>query len=594
MTASADAHIARLRPRWLGWLRLHRGRLADRHEDILQDAALDLAGFLAKNPGLPEDDVNRVGFTILRRRAADEYRQEVVDWAGSEVLDVLPSERPADNPEEVLDQARVLKTVAGMLAALDRRSRELLLREETAAGAIAPLSDAERKQRSRLRQGLKRRLLEEHGIDLASVFGAEVEQERRETADMTPLLQIIHVTDLHVKAGTANPATELQAKKRRALARVAQSLIQRFDILGWNEGTQGAYPKAADSFRRFLERWREKDAQEGQDWYGGSVARTWLVDTGDRTAYGDEASMKKGREYLEQWRAVLGGCEMLSLYGNHDAWPEVHPVQAVLGFMLDEIREQSAKVRAQPGWNYDRWLAAPLQIGIPGSSARIELYGLDSVQWSAVNSATAVGHLQADDIRKLRDVLRERQQAAPQARNFRIAAVHHPLVFPYKYFESHILVPFVSQMQLLDAADRAADLRNDANDPPGLGVLAHLFLSGHTHASYPADDIPPGTMGNQGDLTQHQLQLVGGSLMLNMSRKLASATAVGKSPVEIRENRKYNRAAIDWTSCQAQILRFYAHVGEPGKLTMIRVPVRSVDGSVYVEGLPTSVSFSFG
>src|SRR5947199_4302832 len=119
--------------------------------------------------------------------------------------------------------------------------------------------------------------------------------------NLLPILQIIHITDLHVKHITANPAKKLYAKRRRFGARLVQNLIEQHNLFGWQEGTQGHYPYAPGAFRKFLETWKKNDPK----WFGEpgdkDSAQTWLLDTGDLTAFGDEDSIKKGKAYLGTW-----------------------------------------------------------------------------------------------------------------------------------------------------------------------------------------------------------------------------------------------------------------------------------------------------
>src|SRR5712671_6483357 len=100
---------------------------------------------------------------------------------------------------------------------------------------------------------------------------------------LIPVLQIVHVTDCHFKHPSSNPLHKLQGP-RRFLARTIQYAVERFDWFGWNEGIQGHYHQAPESFRRFLAEWRAKDDR----WYGAAAgedsARTWLIDTGDLSA----------------------------------------------------------------------------------------------------------------------------------------------------------------------------------------------------------------------------------------------------------------------------------------------------------------------
>src|SRR5438105_1614770 len=79
---------------------------------------------------------------------------------------------------------------------------------------------------------------------------SELRRQAVHGSGATPL----HVSDIHFKDLKANAVHVLNAR-RRFLARLVQYTIERFDIGGWNEGTQGNYPKAPHSFRRFLEKW---------------------------------------------------------------------------------------------------------------------------------------------------------------------------------------------------------------------------------------------------------------------------------------------------------------------------------------------------
>ncbi|MCI0627700.1 MAG: metallophosphoesterase [Acidobacteria bacterium] len=411
---------------------------------------------------------------------------------------------------------------------------------------------------------------------------------------MLPVLQIIHVTDLHVKHISASPDHKLYATKRRIAARIAQKIIENLDLFDWNEGTQGHYYHAPASFSRFLKKWREDDKR----WYGKpgeDSAQTWLIDTGDMTAFGDDASLAAGRKYLDEWRSDLGDCELRTLYGNHDAWPEILPTHVIFGCMLGEIKIQRQRITTRPEWNFADWLDNPLTVEIPGTAAhgasRIELYALDSVCWGAFSNTRAVGRISAADLETLRKRLREQWQGS-QTRHFRIIALHHPLAFPYTYKKSHSLVVLPS-MTLRQTAKVMRELRNDRDDPRLLGPLAHLFLSGHTHTAYPAGSIPDGIMGNQGLLSAAQLQLVGGPLMLNKSERAANA-AVNQEPTqESRQKRRYMKSVMDWSNCQAQILRFYSDPDQYGQITMHRIPVSAVDGSVYIEGAPSVLKMTY-
>ncbi|MCI0627701.1 MAG: hypothetical protein L0387_39630 [Acidobacteria bacterium] len=159
-----DLHL-----RWIAWLRLRHRSLAHVHTEIVQDATTDLIQYLSehKNQAHSDEDIRRIGFTILRRRVADEFRARTVQWAEDFPLDELPSTDPSSNPEEVLRYASLLRAVTGLIARLNKPSRELLLRVEAGTDAAeVALSDAERQRLSRLRAELRRQLAETYGIDI--------------------------------------------------------------------------------------------------------------------------------------------------------------------------------------------------------------------------------------------------------------------------------------------------------------------------------------------------------------------------------------------------------------------------------------------
>jgi 3',5'-cyclic AMP phosphodiesterase CpdA len=400
---------------------------------------------------------------------------------------------------------------------------------------------------------------------------------------MLPIVQIVHVSDLHFRHPKASAYRKLNAKRRTA-QRALQYLIEKHDWFDWNEGTQGHYACAPDAFQYFLEQWRKEDDR----WYGNSdnSAQTWLVDTGDLTAFGDGDSISLGFSHLERWRTALGGCKARFIYGNHDAWPEMQPVHALLGFSRTEIDRQREKVRSREAWRARDWVEQPLTIRIPSltlQDAQISLYGLDSVSWSALGNVRAIGELTGADV----DAYRERVRKEHHAPTYRIVAMHHPLVFPYERHEIH--TNFLIPTMALKSGERwAAILRNDKSDPPGIGPLANLFLSGHTHESYPAGLLPKDASEiYQGMLDRTQLQLVGGSLMLN--RGFSSLLHDSKARhLEDRARRHFTPALVDRRNCQAQILRFFADSSKPYRLVMQRIPIHSPDGTEYFAAVDES------
>lgn len=397
---------------------------------------------------------------------------------------------------------------------------------------------------------------------------------------LVPVLQIVHVTDLHVKDTSANPAAAL-ASKVRVLERYALNAIRRANLLGWEEGTQGHLPKAPKAFTRFLSTWWSSDPT----WQEVPV---WIVDTGDRTAFGDQASIDAGEQYLQAWSQALGNCPVRTLYGNHDMWPGTLPA-----FNLSEVRQQRERVRRTPGWDVHAWVTSPLSAPIPGRNATIDLYALDTIAWGslwgALRNTRAVGQLRAAEVLHLQAMLAG--AARRHSNGLRVLAIHHPLAFPWSRAE--VRSGLASTMQLLKGQKWAAIVRNDQNVPPGIGPWAHLILSGHTHMSHPGHGVSRDvTSLSQGPLDAYQLQLVGGSLMLNRS---SADRGDGGTPAHRRDADLFEPATVDPHPCQAQILRFFASRDPDDTwIEMVRTQVWSDDdGRHYVMGDPATLTLHY-
>src|SRR5690242_15654574 len=127
----------------------------------------------------------------------------------------------------------------------------------------------------------------------------------------TRVLQIIHVTDLHVGVdGIDSEARHLREANRAA--RLFARYLQRTDAFGFVEGTQTHFHRAPQAFEAFIEDLRADDPE----WF---EKPTWIVDTGDLTTYGDEPSIAAGKAFLRSWSAQARNCYRAELFGNHDA-----------------------------------------------------------------------------------------------------------------------------------------------------------------------------------------------------------------------------------------------------------------------------------
>ena len=168
-----DALLQDVRSQWQAWLRRRLPALESLHKDIVQDAAGDLVEYASAQgrADLPDDEVRRIGFTILRRRAADATRR----WSSSASREVSLTEsfEPAvsGEPGRAEEYRKLLRAVIELMGSLDQDSRELLVRGEYPTKTKpAPLSDAQRQKLLRLRHELRRKLAEQYRLEVDNIL----------------------------------------------------------------------------------------------------------------------------------------------------------------------------------------------------------------------------------------------------------------------------------------------------------------------------------------------------------------------------------------------------------------------------------------
>lgn len=397
----------------------------------------------------------------------------------------------------------------------------------------------------------------------------------------TRVLQIIHITDLHVGAYGATPTAEHARGLRRGALFLTHYLRDgnRFE---WNEGMQTHFMEAPGAFAAYLRGARDSEPE----WF--EETPTWILDTGDLTTLGDVPSITLGKSYLQEWAHAAGAVEVRALYGNHDAWPSYMPATQ-LGYS-EELLEQQGKLRTFPEWQPQRWATEPLRAQIGGTTAHIELYAVDSIGWPGFRNARAVGSIDPVALTELQEKMEQNCRASGGGQ-FRILATHHPIVYPYERQEIAAFgpLPWPDKMRLANAKKVATRLRNEPLQQPD-DVLAHLLIAGHTHARYPGGRFTAAVTGiHQPWLEPQQLQIVGGSLMLNRSAgEVGFLGAPAPEPASTtREVEGFSHAVLDRYPCQADLLRFtfdtdyIARDGEPRKLTLERIPIIALMGYKY-------------
>lgn len=350
-------------------------------------------------------------------------------------------------------------------------------------------------------------------------------------SEPTPFLQIVHISDLHIVAPGFRPDPDPSRFRHllRQLWRVAPSKpIQVLDTL-IRDGIAGHLPQARRAFASFLSEITTEDAQ-----FQGLP--TWLVQTGDLTTYGDAASIQLGLSFLNRLRHQTG-VEVVSIHGNHDAWPRTLPICAT-----SEIPQHETELHT---FFPDDWPRPPLIARLPDHSGEVQLYGLNTVNPVAWANTWARGAIPREKLKALAQLVRA--HAKQGEHQLCILVSHHPIRYPD---------PRPTYQMVLQNQNRACTFLKKGYGKGG-PPLAHLILSGHTHQLSPPMFTLPATMRayDQLPLGDEQGQLVVGSLS------------------QLDPERKHGDLAH-----QCQILRFYYDSSEPGIVLMQRLPVARRSG----------------
>src|SRR6187549_3459113 len=104
-----------------------------------------------------------------------------------------------------------------------------------------------------------------------------------------PVLQILHISDLHFCDGFSDQAK--LAREGRMWRLRLRKILEKRAWFGWHEGTLDHDDTAEAAFLEFLQDMRASDGEWFPDDEGKANPPTWLIDTGDGTTFGDQASM---------------------------------------------------------------------------------------------------------------------------------------------------------------------------------------------------------------------------------------------------------------------------------------------------------------
>jgi hypothetical protein len=363
-----------------------------------------------------------------------------------------------------------------------------------------------------------------------------------------PLLQIIHYSDIHM-------AGDGWLQKRW--------LASRHIPLEHRQGLAGARLAILDAF---------------EDVIGGLTVRdptwkskpTWLVDTGDGTTFGERKALIAWDQRSTRFAQAAGKhATPLRVYGNHDAWPQVHPLGVLhapwkMDTHRDMLRSQHFK---------ETWPEAALAVTIPGTGSQIEMFAVNSVDHDLIVNVLALGTAARDrDWTHFQQIPRPTPAADLASRavqhsgyrnNFRIAAMHFPVADAATSGNPSL------QKVLIGRERFAAELQTDATVKP---FVTHLLLAGHTHEPFPRVGSLPNHLKSAGHppLTAGQCQIVTGSLSQEALTRPPGATGA-----------TWLKSLMFNNPYQCTVLRFYHFPQEPGKLVMERATLAADDSSQF-------------
>lgn len=170
---AAAAAARRLRPALLASLRSRFRALAPDHEDLVQQTLVDLFRYLRTSGEAiaDESEIDRIAFTIMRRRAADRVRSSILQAAlpldeGSENLS-----QDAPSLDVVVRNRLFLGLVTQELGKMSEADRAALLDETLGHRDDSARSASERQRLSRARARLRSAVEQRIGMTIKVFLG---------------------------------------------------------------------------------------------------------------------------------------------------------------------------------------------------------------------------------------------------------------------------------------------------------------------------------------------------------------------------------------------------------------------------------------
>jgi hypothetical protein len=312
--------------------------------------------------------------------------------------------------------------------------------------------------------------------------------------ERVPLLQIIHVSDLHF-----GPPDVSDIETRTWLGTLCQAAYSR---RGEEErqGLAGLDQFAVVEFETCLDGLMTHEGEWKDD--------SWLIATGDLSTWGDAESIADALGFLQR-AAQRHDIRWAALYGNHDVWPGDPPLHPLaLSATPSDLSARRTAMRTNffpmdwplhpvgnrgghmPGRPQDL-----LSVGFKRRTGRLVVYSLNTVVHNSGLNGWALGAVARDRYwqtdRNLPDQV-DQVSARWQQGDFGIVLTHHPIHHPNAPLDRDVLV-------------------NRENVARRLSTALSIVVSGHTHVPFP----PEGDLNRLGacdPLGAPQVQLITGTL----------------------------------------------------------------------------------
>jgi 3',5'-cyclic AMP phosphodiesterase CpdA len=329
-----------------------------------------------------------------------------------------------------------------------------------------------------------------------------------------PILQLIHVSDLHFATG----ADQAQAQRVGAMS--------RFASLPWFAGGMMGHDAAAlDQFEDALSFvLAERIFGSGRPPSDpGATARvkavSWVVCTGDLSTFGDKHGQVTAALRWLAGVASRKGIRYCSIYGNHDVWDCAVPwdsTESALVARRDQLRRTHFPTTfplVPAGVSAGGSSTKGLRVRLPKSGRTLMVTSLNTVLHERFQNTFAYGEVKEDYYWRQQGIGPDQNvellfRAQPD--EIRVVLTHHPVHFDR--------TPFFG-MRILNDMDVAVQLTTRVGATGGAtgAPLATLVLSGHTHTTFPPmpglpQQLPQTPAQAHVPLGTGQLQLVVGTL----------------------------------------------------------------------------------